>query len=226
MERIAVREGDRVSERQLLVELRNERQKINLDLSRAGLAKAEASVKEIQALLISAERELARVQVAGNALPRKEVEDKGDQVSRLRANLQVQLASVAQAKEDVRLREQEINETRLTAPFAGTITQIFIHRGDTLRPLETQVLELVALEPLYAELLLPTSSIEKIHLDQKIRVDIESESASHVGRVDGKVIYINPKIDAASRTFKVKIEIRNANGRVRPGMLAQVRFDF
>src|SRR2546426_4190593 len=121
VERIAVREGDRVSERQLLVELRNERQKINLDLSRAGLAKAEASVKEIQALLISAERELARVQVAGNALPRKEVEDKGDQVSRLRANLQVQLASVAQAKEDVRLREQEINETRLTAPFAGTI---------------------------------------------------------------------------------------------------------
>ena len=225
VERIAVREGELVTQGQLLVELRNQRQKINLDLSRAGLAKADASVKEVQAVLDAADRELSRVKLAGSALPRKEMEEKEDQVLRLRANLQVQIASVAQAKEDVRLREHELAETRLTAPFGGTVTQILINRGDTLRPLETQILELVALEPLYAELLLPSGYVEKIREGQKIRVDVESESIAHIGRVDGKVIYVNPKIDAASRTFKVKIEIPNSNGRIRPGMLAQVRFE-
>jgi len=48
---------------------------------------------------------------------------------------------------------------------------------------------------------------------------------ARIGRVDGTVIYVNPKLDAASRTFKVKIEIPNLNGRVRPGMVAQVRFE-
>src|ERR1043166_1889859 len=44
VQRIAIREGDSVREGQLLVELRNERQKIALELSRARLAKANASV--------------------------------------------------------------------------------------------------------------------------------------------------------------------------------------
>ena len=222
--RIAVNEGDRVLEGQLLVELRNERQKINLDLARAGLTKADASLKETQSILENAEKELNRVKIAESALPRKELEDKQDQVSRIKANLEVQAASVAQAKEEIRLRENELNETRLTAPFKGTVTQIFINRGDTLRPLETQVMELVALEPLFAEMLLPSSYIDKVRRDQRVKVQVESDSTP-LGEVAGKVVYVNPKVDAASRTFKVKIEIINTNGKARPGMLAQVRFE-
>jgi RND family efflux transporter MFP subunit len=226
VERIAVREGDTVSEGQLLIELRNARQKINLDLAQAGVVKAEAAMKETEVVLESAERELNRVKMAGNAVPRKDVEEKEDLVRRLRSNLQVQAAAIAEARQEVRLREQELGETRLNAPFNATVTQIFINRGDTLRPLETQIIELVALEPLYAEVLLPSSYAERVRKDQKIRVDVESESMARVGRVEGTVIYVNPKIDAASRTFKVKIEIPNPTGRVRPGMLAQVRVEF
>jgi RND family efflux transporter MFP subunit len=226
VERISVREGDMVTEGQLLVELRNARQKINLDLAQAGVVKAEATMKETEVVLEAAERELNRVKMAGNAVPRKDVEEKEDLVRRLRTNLQVQTAAIGEARQEVRLREQELGETRLSAPFSATITQIFINRGDTLRPLETQIMELVALQPLYAEVLLPSSYADRVHKDQKIRVDVESESMARVGRVEGTVIYVNPKIDAASRTFKVKIEIPNPTGRVRPGMLAQVRVEF
>jgi HlyD family secretion protein len=225
VQRIAVREGERVREGQLLTELKNERQKITLELSRARLAKASASVDETRIILDNAEKELERVKIAADALPRKELEDRGDQVLRLKANLNAQLADFAQAREEVKLRENELKETQLLAPFRGTVTQIFINRGDTLKPMDTQVLELVAMEQLYAEVLLPSHYVQKIRLEQKIKVQIESESMGHIGQVDGKVNYINPKIDASSRTFKVKIGIPNANGRVRPGMLAQVRFD-
>ena len=223
VQRIAVHEGDHVHEGQLLVELRNERQKIALDLSKARLAKAYASVEETKVILDNAEKELSRVKIAADALPRKEVEDKADQVLRIRANLTAQQADVSQAAEEVKLRENELKETQLQAPFSGTVTQIHINRGDALRPMDTQVLELVALEELYVELLLPSSYIQRVRPDQKMMVQIEDYPG--LGRLEGKVIYVNPKVDASSRTFKVKVQIPNANERVRPGMLAEVRFE-
>jgi membrane fusion protein, multidrug efflux system len=225
VQRIAVREGNHVREGQLLVQMKNERQRIALDLARAGLSKAEASVEETKVLLANAEKEVSRVKVAAQALPRKELEDKTDHVLRLQASLNAQLADLAQASEEVKLRENELKETQLLAPFDGTVTQIYINRGDTLRPLDTQVLELVALENLYAELLLPSTYVQKIQLDQKIKVQVESEWMGRLGQIHGTVMYATPKVDASSRTFKVKVRIPNANGLVRPGMLVQVRFD-
>jgi RND family efflux transporter MFP subunit len=225
VQRIAVREGDRVREGQLLVQMKNNRQRIALDLARAGLSKAEASVEETKVLLANAEKEVNRLKVAAQALPRKELEDKTDHVLRLQASLNAQLADSAQASEEVKLRENELQETQLLAPFDGTVTQIYINRGDTLRPLDTQVLELVALENLYAELLLPSAYVQKIQLDQKIKVQVESEWMGRLGQIHGTVMYATPKVDASSRTFKVKVRIPNANGLVRPGMLVQVRFD-
>src|SRR5262249_5823920 len=157
VQRIVVREGEHVRQGQLLVELKNDRQKIVLDLAKAGLSKAEASVEETKVLLANAEKEVSRVKVAADALPRKELEDKSDQVHRLQASLNAQLADLAQATAEVKLRDNELKETQLLAPFDGTVTQIYVNRGDTLRPLDTQVLELVALENLYAELLLPSN---------------------------------------------------------------------
>src|SRR5215471_2535665 len=51
VERIAVKEGDVVSAGQLLVELRNTRQKINLQVAQAGVVKAEAAMKETEVVL-------------------------------------------------------------------------------------------------------------------------------------------------------------------------------
>ena len=224
VQRLAVREGERVRKGQLLIEMKNDRQKISIELSRARLTKANASLAETGVLLETAKKELGRVKIAGDALPRKELEDRGDQVLRLQALLEAQEAEVSQAKEEVNLRENELKETQLSAPFNGTVTQIYINRGDTLKPTETQVLELVALDRLYVELALLVDHIHRIRLDQKVPVQVESEILGRQGLLEGRVIHINPKVDASSRTFRVKIGFSDANGRVRPGMLAQVNF--
>jgi len=225
VQRIAVREGDHVRQGQLLVELKNDRQRIVLDLAKAGLSKAEASLEETKVLLANAEKEVSRLKVAADALPRKELEDKTDQVLRLQASLNAQLADLAQATAEVRLRDNELKETQLLAPFDGTVTRIYVNRGDTLRPLDTQVLELVALENLYAELLLPSNYIQKLYPDQKLKVRVEGEWMGRLGEISGTLIYATPRVDAASRTVRVKVRIPNANGLVRPGMLVQVQFD-
>lgn len=223
IQKVAVKEGDHVTEGQLLIELRNERQKINLELSRAGMVKAKAAVEETQVLLMNAEKEAARIQTAGTALPRKELEDIGDQVLRLKANLAAQTAELLRVDQDIKLRDQELRDTQILAPFSGTITEIFVNRGESLRPLETPILELVDLNRLYAELRLPSSYVPNLQLNQAIKLQVEGEWLGRLGQIEGKVTYINPAVDAASRTFKVKVGIPQ-RGLVRPGMLVEARF--
>ena len=222
VQKIAVKEGDRVKEGQLLIELENQRQKISLDLSKAGLEKAKAAVDETQVLLANGERELARIQIAATALPRKELEDITDQVARLKANLAAQKAELARGEQDVKLRDQELRETQILAPFSGTVTEIFINRGDSLRPIDTQILELVDMDRLYAELRLPSNYVRSVQLNQKVKVQIEGEWLGRIGALEGVITYINPTIDAASRTFKVKVGIPG-RGLVRPGMLVEAQ---
>jgi RND family efflux transporter MFP subunit len=220
---IAVKEGDFVKEGQLLFELDNDHQKINLDLSQAGLNKAKAAVEESQVLLSNAERETARLKLAGTAVPRKELEDIQDQVLRVKASLAAQVAELARAEQDVKLREQDLKDTQTLAPFNATVTEIFVNRGESLRPIDTQVMELVDLDTLYAELRLPSNYLRSVQLDKTIKVQVEGEWMGRTGQVDGKVTYINPTIDAASRTFKIKIGIPG-RGVVRPGMLVEAQF--
>src|SRR6185312_10792327 len=145
VDRILVREGDVVTEGQPLVELKNDREKIAVDLARAELAKAQAELTETTVMLDSARKALERVTRAGDALPRKEREDAEDVVARLTATLTANTAERARAEQELRLHEQELKQTELDAPFAGTITEIHVHRGDTLRAMDTPVLDLVDL---------------------------------------------------------------------------------
>lgn len=223
VQRIAVKEGDHVREGQLLVELDNAHQKINVQLSEIIITKAKAVVDETKVVLDNAEKESERIQMAANALPRKELEDIRDQVLRLKSSLAAQVAEVARAEQELKLREQELKDTQILAPFDATVTEIFIHKGESLRPIDTPILQLVGMDKLFAELRLPSSYVSKIQLRQTVKVQVEGEWLGRIGALDGEITYINPTVDAASRTFKVKVGIPS-RGLVRPGMLVEARF--
>jgi len=225
IDRILVKEGDRVVDGQTLVELKNERQKIALDLARTTMKKAEAQLTETNVMLESAEKELKRITIAADALPRKDLEEHQDAVERLKATVAAQAAERAQAEQEVRLREHDLKETQLVAPFAGAITQIKVHRGDALKPMDTPVLEVVNLKSLYVEVLVPGGTARRLQVGQSVSVQVEREWMGRAGQVIGRVAYINPTVDAASRTVRMKVDIENPNEAVRPGMLAEVRFD-
>jgi membrane fusion protein (multidrug efflux system) len=223
VQRIAVKEGDQVREGQLLIELDNAHQKINLELAQTIIQKAKAAVDETKVVLANAETEQQRIQMAANALPRKELEDIRDQVLRLKSSLAAQMAELARAEQEAKLREQEIKDTQILAPFNATVTEIFIHKGESLRPIDTPILQLVGMDQLYAELRLPSNFVSKIQLRQTVKVQVEGDWLGRVGALDGYITYINPTVDAASRTFKVKVGIPS-RGLVRPGMLVEAKF--
>ena len=223
VDKILVKEGDVVEEGQTIVELRRQRQEIALEASRAGLLRAEAQAAETGALLDAARKERERANQAAEVLAKKDVDDARDAVGRLEASLRVQMADVARAQQEVKLREHELKQTRLVAPFGGTVTRILVHRGDALNPVETQVAELVDMTRLYVEVLLPRQEALRLSVGTPIAVRVESEWLGKAGSVTGHVSYVNPTVDAASRMVTVKIDVPNPSGAIRPGMVANVR---
>lgn len=223
VDRILVKEGEVVEEGQTLVELRRQRQEIALEVARAGLLGAQAQAAETGALLDTARRERERATAAADVLARKEVEDALAAVERLEAALRVQQADVERAQQELKLREHELDQTRLVAPFGGTVTRILVHRGDALNPVETPVAEIFDMTRLYVEVLLPRQDALRLAVGTAIGVRVEADWLGKAGAVTGHVSYVNPTVDAASRMVTVKIDIPNPTGAIRPGMVATVR---
>jgi len=223
VDKILVKEGDIVTEGQTLVELRKQRQEIALEVARAGLLRAQAQDAETGALLDTARREKDRAQAAAGVLAKKEVDDAVDAVERLEASLRVQKAEVDRARQELKLREHELKQTSLVAPFGGTVTRILVHRGDALNPVETPVAEVFDMTRLYVEVLLPRQEALRLSVGTPMAVRIEGDWLGRAGVVTGNVSYVNPTVDAASRMVTVKVDIPNPTGAIRPGMVANVR---
>jgi multidrug efflux pump subunit AcrA (membrane-fusion protein) len=62
-----------------------------------------------------------------------------------------------------------------------------------------------------------------VTFNQPVKIQVENEWMGAKGQMEGRVSYVNPTIDAASRTFRIKVDIPASRG-VRPGMLVDARF--
>ncbi|HBE81394.1 MAG TPA: efflux RND transporter periplasmic adaptor subunit, partial [Blastocatellia bacterium] len=45
-----------------------------------------------------------------------------------------------------------------------------------------------------------------------------------IGTINGRVGYIDPRLDETSRTARVRLEVPNTNGKLRAGMFTEVGF--
>ena len=219
---IAVREGQEVGAGEVLVQLRSDVQEIGVRLAAARYRRAEAAVSASEVTLENARNTLARVEIAATALTAKELEDVTDEVERLEALLRAQEAELVEAFVEQDLRQNELDATRIRAPFDGAVTITRTRRGDTVAPLDTPILDLVNLDQLYVELSLPVGEILNVRAGRSVQVRVEGATLGSAGVVRGVVGYVNPTVDPSSRTFLVKIEISDPSRTIRPGMRAEV----
>ncbi len=220
---IEVQEGQEVSAGQILVQLGSDVQKIGVQLAEANLSRAEAAVVASRVTMENARKTLARVDIAATAIPEKDRQDIGDEVLRLQALLVAQEAELAEARVARELRQAELDRMRILAPFDGTVTILRAQIGDTVADLQTPILDLVNLDRLYVELVLPVEEIPNVDEGSRVDVQVETEVLGPAGHVEGIVSYINPTVDPSGRTFLVKIAISDPSRNIRPGMRAEVQ---
>lgn len=122
----------------------------------------------------------------------------------------------AQARAD-RIRD-EIRRSTVRAPVSGFIVRKHVDVGAWLQP-GTAVADLVVLDPVYVTGPVGEREISRVRPGQSAAVSLDA----YPGRdFVGVVTAVIPGADPASRTFPVRLTVRNADGRLKPGMFARV----
>ena len=148
---------------------------------------------------------------------------KDDQLGQARLNVDAQRAAIR------RLEEQK-SEFTIRAPFAGFITLKNTELGEWVKRGD-QVMEIIQLDPIELIVPVPQAYIQQLQTSiddndaakTKLTAIVSVESVT--GLFEGEIIQINPQADLRSRSFPVRIRIKNpktGNGHLlKAGMLAQ-----
>jgi RND family efflux transporter MFP subunit len=108
----------------------------------------------------------------------------------------------------------------LTAPFAGTITQIDIKPGDQVTPAST-AFRLDSLDRLFVDVLVSEVDINSIQVGQPVDLSFDAILNKQYKGVVNQVSPVGDAIQGVVQ-FNVTVEITDADPNVKPGMTAAV----
>jgi RND family efflux transporter MFP subunit len=205
---LLVREGESVRRGQSIARLRQQ----TLELR---LAQLEAELKEAQARLDLADRSLGRS---------RELHDSGvvsqQQLDDAVSESEAWQGRVDSAQAQIDRLEDDLERSRIPAPFAGVVVAEHVDVGEWL-DVGGAVVEMVSLDDLEVVTALPERYFERLTKGTAVRLTFEALPGFVV---EGEVSAIIPQADRQSRTFPVKVRVANPEGRIAVGMLARLAF--
>lgn len=174
------------------------------DVIAAGQALAQLRVPEWTA----AQHEFIAVRGAGDAgllaAARERLLSLGMTPAEVRA---LERGGVVQARHTVR------------APTGGVLESLDVRAGMTLTAGQT-LARINGLDPVWLEVAVPQARAGQVTVGARA----EAELAATPGQpIVGRVSALLPTLNEATRSLRVRVELPNADGRLRPGQSAQVR---
>lgn len=118
------------------------------------------------------------------------------------------------------LARKKLADSRIVAPLSGVLARRAIEPGEQAGP-GMPVFTIVQVDPAQVRVGVPEAQIGTVAVGQKASLTIPALKRSFEGTVD----LVGIAADPASRTYTVKIKVANADGALRPGMIAEVRID-
>jgi membrane fusion protein (multidrug efflux system) len=166
------------------------------------------------ALLETAQADLGLAQLdygRGSQLVGSQAISKGE-FDRLSAVLKKSKATVNQLK-------AALGKKSIVAPFSGTIGIRQVDVGDYVAS-GTMIATLQDLSSLYVDFFVPEQSVPKIALGQPVQVIV---AAYPTLEYPGTISAINPKVENSTRNVQVRATLANPDGKLMPGMFANLQ---
>jgi membrane fusion protein, multidrug efflux system len=171
----------------------------------------DSNVEKSQLASVEARKELAQVNatrtralVSSDAIARSQ-QDTDDSV-------------VKTSRSDLTLLQAQIARKVVRAPFSGRLGIRQVNLGQYLNS-GTAIATLESTTTVFVDFTLPQQRLREIALGMPVRVTIEGEG---VAPADGSISAVDPSIDSATRSIKLRASIPNGDEKLLPGMFAQV----
>lgn len=188
-----VEEGDMVSKNQVLATLDGDRLRLEL--------------RESQARLRKMQRDFQR---------NKELQDKGliseGDFEKIQYDLEALEASY-------NLASLELGYTQIRAPIDGVVSERYLKLGNTIKTGDP-VFRVTSLDPLVAYMFVPEREFRQLAAGQPVQIEIDALPDAPVTTT---VTRVSPVVDPVTGTFKITIEMRGGERRIKPGMFGRIR---
>ena len=203
--RVAVREGQTVSQGQVLAQIDTADLQAKLDAQAAALAEARAKLDIARKNRENNQQLLRQKFISQNAYDTTvSVYDAAD-------------ANMRSMEAQLRLAQKAIADANITAPFNGIVAKKIVNPGEKVG-IDSPLFALVDLGNMEIEAPAPASEIPSVRVGQpaSFRVDGFADRT-----FEGRVERINPVADQGSRSITLYISVANRDGVLRGGMFAK-----
>ena len=207
VKKIHFREGQSVAKGELLVSLDAVKLKKRLEAQQSGLKEARARMK-------NARRTYQRQQ----ALYDKGVGSEEARDESL-TSYTAAMAKVERLQSEIDELRETIEDTRIRAPFSGTLGEARVDSGQFIRAGSPLVL-LTKKDRLEVSFTVPERYMDRVKVGQNATFTVPG----HPGKsFAGRVTFLNPLIEESTRSLRIKANVVNSAGSLRPGGFASVR---
>ena len=193
---IKVDEGDQVKQGDVLAHLLNDREQLEVARTEILIKRAEFEYKGMKVL--ADEKDASKD---------AELEKETDLEA---ARLQNQLAITA------------LEEKTIKSPLSGIVVKRYKEPGESIDRTE-KLFDIVNIDQVYIQFYLDPSLIEKLTVGDRIPVRFPAFRNANE-EFDTTVAFIDPRIDAASGLFRVKLLLDNPNHDIKAGMRGEADF--
>jgi len=206
--RIAVKEGDRVKRGQVLVQLDDVDARLQVERAEARLKEAEASVETYRRILPRYQR-----LYESKVIPQQTLDD-------LLLKVKVDEAKLDLAKVELEMAKQNVLDHRIVSPIEGVVNLKIASLGEHVNVApKDEIMTVVQMDPLELEFYVPENWVGKVHPGGKIQFTVKAFSEE---KFTGALQFISPTADPTTRNVKVKAVVPNLHYRLKPGFFAEV----
>jgi RND family efflux transporter MFP subunit len=212
--RILKKQGDKVSQGELLATLDMTSLELMQKQARAAMAVAQTAYQNAK---LNAER--MKKMLENKAISQMQYEN--TQLALDAADTQAK-----SAKANLDLVDYTAKNAYMKAPFTGIIAAKNMEEGDMINPMMgmgQSILTLMDLSKVKITVDAPAEEIEKITIGQKCLVKISSRPGEDFM---GEVYSKNLAADPLSKTFKVEVKIDNPGMKIKAGVYADISIEY
>lgn len=210
--------GDRVTAGAVIARLSTADAELRLAQARAGLQQAEAAAAQARERYNLARANAARYEslVKTGDVSRTLQEQAATEAETTRQAVATAEAAIADARSREALARKAVTDTTIRAPFTGFITSRPVAAGEYVTTAST-VATVMKLDPIRLRLQVPELEASRLRAGQQATATVEAVEGR---RFQGRIVAINPALDAATRATIVDVTIANPQGAIRAGMFA------
>lgn len=188
VESVLVEEGDTVKEKQVIVQLRSERESLQVEQDKKLVEQKEFIAKGAAAL--SKEKMMSREAV-------------------LDRETEMEMAKIKLRASEVALKEKTVR-----SPIDGIVVKKYKEAGESADRAE-KLVDIVSMDQVYVQFYLDPKLLAVVKVDQIIPVRFPVIGDQ---KFDGRVSFVDPRIDAGSGLFRVKLLVDNPTHVIKPGL--------